>query len=167
MQFSIIFPFRKTFRLWIICYNSPNFYKIKKNKCFAAEGKMLLQEELKRYNRQIMMDKWGEDVQRKLKNSTIFIAGAGGLGSPVSIYLAAAGIGNIRICDFDSPDWTNLNRQRSPKGDRLLFDLPPVYNINCYKAFKKNGLEVSILYPFYRLIPKLKQFFRAPFKGRN
>ncbi len=72
---------------------------------------MLSQEELKRYNRQMMMEKWGEDVQIKLKNSTVFIAGAGGLGSPVSIYLAVAGVGNIRICDFDSPDWTNLNRQ--------------------------------------------------------
>ncbi|MEW5746372.1 MAG: HesA/MoeB/ThiF family protein [Nitrospirota bacterium] len=72
---------------------------------------MLSQEELKRYTRQMMMDTWGEEIQQKLKRSTIFIAGAGGLGSPVSIYLAVAGIGNIRICDFDSPDWSNLNRQ--------------------------------------------------------
>ena len=72
---------------------------------------MLTEEELKRYHRQMIMDNWGEETQQKLKNSTVFIAGAGGLGSPVSIYLAAAGIGNIRICDFDSPDWSNLNRQ--------------------------------------------------------
>lgn len=72
---------------------------------------MLTVDELKRYARQMMMDGWGEETQKKLKNSAIFIAGAGGLGSPVSIYLAVAGIGNIRICDFDSPDWTNLNRQ--------------------------------------------------------
>ncbi|MDX9715728.1 MAG: HesA/MoeB/ThiF family protein [Dissulfurispiraceae bacterium] len=72
---------------------------------------MLSQEEIKRYTRQMMMDGWGEETQEKLKNSTVFIAGAGGLGSPVSIYLAVAGVGNIRICDFDSPDWSNLNRQ--------------------------------------------------------
>lgn len=72
---------------------------------------MLSADELKRYTRQMMMDGWGEDTQKKLKGSTIFIAGAGGLGSPVSIYLAVAGIGNIKICDFDSPDLTNLNRQ--------------------------------------------------------
>lgn len=72
---------------------------------------MLSPEELKRYTRQMMMDRWGEETQLKLKGSTIFIAGAGGLGSPVSIYLAVAGIGNIRVCDFDSPDWSNLNRQ--------------------------------------------------------
>src|SRR5271169_563304 len=72
---------------------------------------MLSADEIKRYARQMMMDGWGEDTQKKLKGSTIFIAGAGGLGSPVSIYLAVAGVGNIRICDFDSPDLTNLNRQ--------------------------------------------------------
>jgi molybdopterin/thiamine biosynthesis adenylyltransferase len=69
------------------------------------------EEELKRYHRQMLMDGWGEETQKRLKQSTVFIAGAGGLGSPVSIYLAVAGIGNIRICDFDSPDWSNLNRQ--------------------------------------------------------
>jgi len=72
---------------------------------------MLSKEELSRYNRQMMMEGWGEETQKKLKKSTIFIAGAGGLGSPVSIYLAVCGIGNIRICDFDSPEYSNLNRQ--------------------------------------------------------
>ncbi|MBF0488671.1 MAG: ThiF family adenylyltransferase, partial [Nitrospirae bacterium] len=65
--------------------------------------------ELERYKRQMMMEGWGQQTQEKIKNSTVFIAGAGGLGSPVSIYLAAAGIGHIIICDFDSPDYSNLN----------------------------------------------------------
>ena len=69
------------------------------------------EEELKRYTRQMMMEGWGEVTQQKIKDSTVFIAGAGGLGSPVSIYLAVAGVGTIRVCDFDSPDWSNLNRQ--------------------------------------------------------
>ena len=69
------------------------------------------EEELKRYNRQMMMEGWGESTQQKIKESTVFVAGAGGLGSPVSIYLAVAGVGTIRVCDFDSPDWSNLNRQ--------------------------------------------------------
>jgi adenylyltransferase/sulfurtransferase len=71
----------------------------------------LSEEELKRYHRQMLMDGWGEKTQERLKNSTVFIAGAGGLGSPAAIYLAVAGIGHIRICDFDSLDWSNLNRQ--------------------------------------------------------
>lgn len=69
------------------------------------------EQELKRYHRQMLMEGWGRETQSKLKKATVFIAGAGGLGSPVSIYLAVAGIGHIRICDFDSPDWSNLNRQ--------------------------------------------------------
>ncbi|GAB6183311.1 HesA/MoeB/ThiF family protein [Thermodesulfovibrio hydrogeniphilus] len=64
-----------------------------------------------RYNRQMMIEGWGEEGQKKLKSSTVFIAGAGGLGSPVSIYLAVAGVGKIIICDFDSVEITNLNRQ--------------------------------------------------------
>jgi molybdopterin/thiamine biosynthesis adenylyltransferase len=71
----------------------------------------LSETEQKRYTRQMMMEGWGEEKQLKIKQSTVFIAGAGGLGSPVSIYLAVAGVGNIRICDFDSPDMSNLNRQ--------------------------------------------------------
>jgi adenylyltransferase/sulfurtransferase len=71
----------------------------------------LSKRELERYHRQMMIDGWGEQTQRKLKETTVFVAGAGGLGSPVAIYLAVAGIGRIRICDFDSPEYSNLNRQ--------------------------------------------------------
>ena len=69
------------------------------------------ERESQRYTRQMMMAGWGDAAQQRLKDATVFIAGAGGLGSPVSIYLAVAGIGNIRICDFDAPDLSNLNRQ--------------------------------------------------------
>ena len=53
---------------------------------------------LKRYDRQIMIDGFGEEGQRKLKEAAVFIAGAGGLGSPAAIYLAAAGVGTIAYC---------------------------------------------------------------------
>ena len=62
-----------------------------------------------RYDRQ--MPVFGEDGQEMIRNANVFIAGAGGLGSPVSMYLAAAGIGKIRIVDHDIVDITNLNRQ--------------------------------------------------------
>lgn len=71
----------------------------------------LVQEELDRYGRQMLLDGWGEAGQLALKSSTVFIAGAGGLGSPVAIYLAVAGVGHIRICDLDALEPTNLNRQ--------------------------------------------------------
>ncbi|MDD5085127.1 MAG: HesA/MoeB/ThiF family protein [Candidatus Omnitrophica bacterium] len=64
-----------------------------------------------RYARQILLPHWGEEGQEKLKNSTVFVAGAGGLGSPASMYLAVAGVGCLRVCDHDSLELTNLNRQ--------------------------------------------------------
>jgi molybdopterin/thiamine biosynthesis adenylyltransferase len=64
-----------------------------------------------RYNRQMLLREWGEAGQRRLKAARVFIAGAGGLGSPVAIYLAVAGVGEIRICDVDTIELSNLNRQ--------------------------------------------------------
>jgi molybdopterin/thiamine biosynthesis adenylyltransferase len=70
---------------------------------------MFSEREIERYKRQMML--FGEDGQERLKKAHIFIAGAGGLGSPVSIYLAVAGVGTITIVDMDVVDGTNLNRQ--------------------------------------------------------
>ena len=70
---------------------------------------VLTERELERFARQIMI--FGEEGQEKLKRAKVFIAGAGGLGSPVSIYLAAAGVGRIRIVDNDVVELSNLNRQ--------------------------------------------------------
>ena len=70
---------------------------------------MLNDAERIRYGRQIRL--FGEEGQKKLKRTSVFIAGAGGLGSIVSIYMAAAGFGRIRISDFDSVELSNLNRQ--------------------------------------------------------
>ena len=72
---------------------------------------MLSDDELKVYDRQIMIPELGEEGQEKLKNARIFIAGAGGLGSGVTIYLAAAGAGTIIIADNDTVEMSNLNRQ--------------------------------------------------------
>ena len=72
---------------------------------------MLTGEELKRYDRQIMIYGFGEEGQEKLKKARVLVAGAGGLGSPAAIYLAAAGIGNLVIADHDSVETSNLNRQ--------------------------------------------------------
>jgi molybdopterin-synthase adenylyltransferase len=71
----------------------------------------LSERELARYGRQMMMAGWGEATQRRLREATVFVAGAGGLGSPVSIYLAVAGVGHLVIADFDAPEMSNLNRQ--------------------------------------------------------
>jgi molybdopterin/thiamine biosynthesis adenylyltransferase len=72
---------------------------------------MLTDKEKERYDRQIMIYGFGEAGQEKLKKAKVFIAGAGGLGSPAAIYLAAAGIGTLRIADHDTVERSNLNRQ--------------------------------------------------------
>ena len=72
---------------------------------------MLTTEERERYDRQIMIRGFGENGQEKLKRAKVIVAGSGGLGSPISIYLAAAGVGTLRIVDHDRVELSNLNRQ--------------------------------------------------------
>ena len=72
---------------------------------------MLTADEWQRYDRQILIKEIGEEGQEKLKRAKVLVAGAGGLGSPICLYLAAAGIGMIRIVDHDTVDLSNLNRQ--------------------------------------------------------
>ncbi|OGP75781.1 MAG: adenylyltransferase [Deltaproteobacteria bacterium RBG_16_49_23] len=72
---------------------------------------MLTPDEWERYDRQVMIEEIGQEGQERLKRSRVAIAGAGGLGSPVSLYLAAAGIGMIRLIDHDRVSLSNLNRQ--------------------------------------------------------
>ena len=64
-----------------------------------------------RYKRNILLPEVGEEGQKKLAESRVLVVGAGGLGSPVSLYLAAAGVGTIGIADFDRVDVSNLQRQ--------------------------------------------------------
>lgn len=72
---------------------------------------MLSEAERERYERQIRICGFGEGGQERLKRGRVFIAGAGGLGCAATTYLAAAGVGVIRIVDFDKVELNNLNRQ--------------------------------------------------------
>ena len=69
------------------------------------------QEQIERYSRQIVLKEIGGIGQKKLLNSTVTVIGCGGLGSPVLYYLAAAGIGKLKLIDFDKVDLSNLHRQ--------------------------------------------------------
>lgn len=73
--------------------------------------KRLTQTDKIRYSRQIMLDGFGESAQERLKNSTVLVIGAGGLGSPAILYLASAGVGKIVVADYDEVDLSNLQRQ--------------------------------------------------------
>ena len=70
--------------------------------------------QLLRYSRHILLPKIGYEGQEKLTQSHALIVGAGGLGSPAALYLAASGVGKLTICDFDIVDLTNLQRQKPP-----------------------------------------------------
>lgn len=72
---------------------------------------MLTTDELERYDRQIMIGEIGEKGQERLKRARVAIAGIGGIGSPIALYLTAAGIGKIRMIDHDHVTLSNLNRQ--------------------------------------------------------
>jgi molybdopterin/thiamine biosynthesis adenylyltransferase len=72
---------------------------------------MLDDQEIRRYDRQILIKDFGTEGQEKLKKSRILIAGACGLGSAAAYYLAAAGLGHLRIVDRDQVELSNLNRQ--------------------------------------------------------
>ncbi|MFQ6105580.1 MAG: ThiF family adenylyltransferase [Candidatus Hydrothermarchaeaceae archaeon] len=72
---------------------------------------MLSLDEIKRYSRQLVLPDFGSQQQNRLKKVKVAVTGAGGLGCPVSTYLAIAGVGRIDIIDMDCVDLTNLNRQ--------------------------------------------------------
>lgn len=80
--------------------------------------------ELLRYSRHILLPEIGIDGQERIAGSNVLIVGAGGLGSPVALYLASAGVGTITLCDADSVDLTNLQRQIAH--DTTTIGLPKV-----------------------------------------
>lgn len=103
----------------------------------------LTENDLIRYDRQIKLHGWGPAGQQKLKAATVFIAGAGGLGSPVAIYLAAAGVGRLQLCDLDQVELSNLNRQilhpesrvgqsKAASGEQTLRALNPSIQVSAF-----------------------------------
>jgi len=102
-------------------------------------------EELSRYSRHIIMPGFGMEAQQKLKEAKVLVVGSGGLGSPALLYLAAAGVGNIGIVDFDVVEDSNLQRQvlfgveeiGKPKVEaakQRLLSLNPYIHINVYNT---------------------------------
>ncbi len=86
-----------------------------------AEPKMIdfTDEQIERYSRHIILPEVGGEGQSRLLESKVLLVGAGGLGSPAAFYLAAAGIGNMGIIDFDTVDLSNLQRQIIHNTERI------------------------------------------------
>jgi adenylyltransferase/sulfurtransferase len=119
----------------------------------------LSQPEVARYSRHLIMPEVGVDGQKRLKASSVLLIGAGGLGSPLGLYLAAAGIGRIGLVDFDVVDFSNLQRQvlhgtddvGRPKlhsaRDRLRAINPEV-RLDLYEARLTSANAFDILRPY-------------------
>ena len=76
-------------------------------------------DQLLRYSRHILLDDIGIEGQQRLLDSHVLVVGAGGLGSPVAMYLAASGVGHITLADPDKVDLTNLQRQIAHTAERV------------------------------------------------
>jgi adenylyltransferase/sulfurtransferase len=125
----------------------------------AAGSNDLNAEEIKRYSRHLIMPEVGVDGQKKLKAGSVLCIGAGGLGSPAAMYLAAAGVGRIGIVDFDVVDFSNLQRQllhgTSSVGrskldsakDRLR-DLNPHIEIDTYETTVSSDNALDLFKPY-------------------
>jgi sulfur-carrier protein adenylyltransferase/sulfurtransferase len=112
-------------------------------------------EELARYNRHIIIPEFGMEAQQKLKAAKVLVIGSGGLGSPVLLYLAAAGVGTIGIVDFDVVDDSNLQRQvlfgvdeigksKAEAAKQRLQGLNPHITINVHNTMftSQNALDI-------------------------
>jgi sulfur-carrier protein adenylyltransferase/sulfurtransferase len=116
----------------------------------------LTRDEILRYSRHLLIPEVGLEGQRKLKNSSALIIGTGGLGSPVALYLAAAGIGRIGLVDYDTVDSSNLQRQvihgtstvgklKVESARTKLLDLNPGIQVDVYNEpyTSENALRIA------------------------
>lgn len=111
--------------------------------------------QLLRYSRHILLPQIEYDGQEKLTLSHVLIVGAGGLGSPAAMYLAASGVGTLTICDFDTVDLTNLQRQiihttqsvginKAVSAQQAIFEINPEVNVNAVQQ-KSSEAEMAAL----------------------
>src|SRR3970040_259453 len=128
---------------------------VKNHEKAEAAPPALSQQEILRYSRHLIMPEVGMDGQLKLKAAKVLLIGAGGLGAPLGLYLAAAGVGRLGLVDFDVVDFTNLQRQvtfgtsdvGTPKlaaARARLADLKPDIQIDTHetKLTSENALEI-------------------------
>jgi sulfur-carrier protein adenylyltransferase/sulfurtransferase len=122
----------------------------------APDAPELSADELQRYSRHLLLPEVGEDGQRRLKRASVLCVGAGGLGSPVALYLAAAGVGRLGLVDFDRVDASNLQRQllhgtadvgrrKTDSARDRLHDLNPHVHVETYDEALTSANAMEIL----------------------
>ncbi|MAT97090.1 MAG: molybdenum cofactor biosynthesis protein MoeB [Anaerolineaceae bacterium] len=135
----------------------------------AVADVSLSHEEVERYSRHLIMPEVGMEGQKKLKAASVLLIGAGGLGSPLAMYLAAAGIGRIGMVDYDVVDYTNLQRQiihgtkdvGRPKldsaKDRIL-DINPHIQVDTYEVPLTSDNALELFEPYDIIIDGTDNF---------
>ncbi len=129
----------------------------------------LSNEEIKRYSRHLIMPEVGIEGQRKLKAASVLLIGTGGLGSPLALYLAAAGIGRIGLVDYDIVDETNLQRQvihgqssiGKPKLDSAaarILDINPNVQVDKYNVPLTSDNALELFEPYDVIIDGTDNF---------
>ncbi|PWH12243.1 MAG: molybdenum cofactor biosynthesis protein MoeB [Anaerolineae bacterium] len=119
----------------------------------------LTRDEILRYSRHLLIPEVGLTGQQKLKQSSVLVIGTGGLGSPVSLYLAAAGVGRIGLVDYDVVDSTNLQRQivhgtstvgtlKVESARKRLLDLNPTIQVDTYNTPFTSANAMEIVAPY-------------------
>ncbi len=129
----------------------------------------LSHEEVQRYSRHLIMPEVGMTGQKKLKASSVLLIGAGGLGSPLAMYLAAAGIGRIGLVDYDVVDYTNLQRQiihgtkdvgrlKLQSAKETMLDINPHVQVDTYEVPLTSANALEILAPYDVIIDGTDNF---------
>jgi adenylyltransferase/sulfurtransferase len=129
----------------------------------------LSNEEIARYSRHLIMPEMGMAGQRKLKQGSVLLIGTGGLGSPLALYLAAAGVGHIGLVDFDVVDSSNLQRQiihgtstvgmaKTESAKQRLADLNPQIEVTTYETQITSENAFDLLRPYDVIIDGTDNF---------
>lgn len=134
-----------------------------------SKGIKLSNEEVQRYSRHLIMPEVGMEGQRKLKAASVLLIGAGGLGSPLAMYLAAAGVGRMGLVDYDVVDFTNLHRQvihgtsdvgrpKLESARERILDINPTVQVDLYNVPLTSDNALEIFEPYDVIIDGTDNF---------
>jgi molybdopterin/thiamine biosynthesis adenylyltransferase/rhodanese-related sulfurtransferase len=126
-------------------------------------------DEIRRYSRHLIIPDVAMDGQKRLKNAKVLVIGAGGLGSPALMYLAAAGVGTLGIVDFDVVDESNLQRQiihgvsdidtpKAESAERSIREINPYVQVNLHEERLDSSNALEILAPYDLIIDGTDNF---------
>ena len=129
----------------------------------------LTREQRQRYNRHLILERFGLEAQTRLLQSKVLLVGAGGLGSPVALYLAAAGVGTLGVVDGDTVSITNLQRQvlhttgdiNRPKVEvaaERIHTLNPDVHVETYECYLSEANDLDLIRPYDFIIDGTDNF---------